>query len=247
MVPSETPNPVGSGDNVPLQPPFPPSPLTQFSNNMTMSMPNISSLLNNNHSFVNGGSGESDIGFSGLSSSGQHFPNVSANQQQRSTKMEPQNFQQQRGGGLAGVKLEPGGQVSNDQQQQQKMLRSLGSVKLEPQQLQAMRNLSQVKMEPQLSEQSLFLQQQQQRQFLQMPPGQSPQNQMNIYQQQRLMQLQHQQHLLKSMPQQRPQLPQHQRPPLKPVYEPGMGAQRLTQYMYRQQHRPEVKLLLTLK
>ncbi|KAJ4917288.1 Transcriptional corepressor SEUSS [Raphanus sativus] len=241
MVPSETPNPVGSGDNVPPQPPFPPSPLTQFSNNMTMSMPNISSLLNNNHSFVNGGSGESDIGFSGLSSSGQHFPNVSANQQQRSTKMEPQNFQQQRGGGLAGVKLEPGGQVSNDQQQQQKMLRSLGSVKLEPQQLQAMRNLAQVKMEPQLSEQSLFLQQQQQqqRQFLQMPPGQSPQTQMNIYQQQRLMQLQHQQHLLKSMPQQRPQLPQHQRPPLKPVYEPGMGAQRLTQYMYRQQHRPE--------
>ncbi|CAH2035527.1 unnamed protein product, partial [Thlaspi arvense] len=54
------------------------------------------------------------------------------------------------------------------------------------------------------------------------------------------------QQLLKSMPQQRPQLPQQfqqqslpLRPPLKPVYEPGMGAQRLTQYMYRQQHRPE--------
>ncbi|XP_018511324.2 transcriptional corepressor SEUSS [Brassica rapa] len=249
MVPSEAPNPVGSGDNnvpppppphLPSQPPFP-SPLTQFSNNMSMSMPNISSLLNNNHSFANG-SAESDIGFSGLSSSGQHFSNVSANQQQRSsTKMEPQNFQQQqqqRGGGLAGVKLEPGGgQVSNEQ----KMLRSLGSVKLEPQQLQAMRNLAQVKMEPQHSEQSLFLQQQQQqqRQFLQMP-GQSPQTQMNnILHQQRLMQLQHQQHLLKSLPQQRPQLPQQQRPPMRPVYEPGMGAQRLTQYMYRQQHRPE--------
>ncbi|CDY67669.1 BnaA10g28850D, partial [Brassica napus] len=122
------------------------------------------------------------------------------------------------------------------------MLRSLGSVKLEPQQLQAMRNLAQVKMEPQHSEQSLFLQQQQQqqqRQFLQMP-GQSPQTQMNnILHQQRLMQLQHQQHLLKSLPQQRPQLPQQQRPPMRPVYEPGMGAQRLTQYMYRQQHRPE--------
>ncbi|CAN6927112.1 hypothetical protein Bca4012_097513 [Brassica carinata] len=231
MVPSEAPNPVGSGDNN-VQPPFP-SPLTQFSNNM--SMPNTSSLLNNNHSFA------SDIGFSGLSSSGQHFSNVSANQQQRSstTKMEQQ--QQQRGGGLAGVKLEPGGgQVTNDQ----KMLTSLGSVKLEPQQLQAMRNLAQVKMEPQHSEQSLFLQQQQ-RQFLQMP-GQSPQTQMNnILHQQRLMQLQHQhQHqqqllLLKSMPQQRPQLPQQQRPPMKPVYEPGMGAQRLTQYMYRQQHRPQ--------
>ncbi|KAF8092602.1 hypothetical protein N665_0410s0014 [Sinapis alba] len=262
MVSSEVPNPVGSGDNVPpplpSQPPFPPSPRTQFSNNMTMSMPNISSLLNN-HSFVNGSviSAESDplsnTGFSGFNSSGQQFSNVSANQQQRSTKMEPQNFQhgqqsmqqqQQRGGGLAGVgpvKLEPGGQVCNDQQQQ-KMLRSLGSVKLEPQQLQAMRNLAQVKMEPQHSEQSLFLQQQQQRQqqqqFLQMP-GQSS---VNILHQQRLMQLQHQQHVLKSMPQQRPQLPQQfqqHRPPLKPVYEPGMGAQRLTQYMYRQQHRPE--------
>jgi hypothetical protein len=206
---------------------------------------------------------------------GQQFSNVSANQllaeQQRNKKMETQSFQhgqqqsmqQQfstvRGGGLAGVgpvKMEPG-QVSNDQQhgqvqqQQQKMLRNLGSVKLEPQQIQAMRNLAQVKMEPQHSEQSLFLQQQQrqqqqqqQQQFLQMP-GQSPQAQMNIFQQQRLMQLQQQQ-LLKSMPQQRPQLPQQfqqqnlpLRPPLKPVYEPGMGAQRLTQYMYRQQHRPE--------
>lgn len=217
---------------------------------------------------------------------GQQFSNVTSNQllaeQQRNKKLEPQNFQhgqqqsmqqqqqqQQfptvRGGGLAGVgpvKLEPG-QVSNDQQHgqvqqpQQKMLRNLGSVKLEPQQLQAMRNLAQVKMEPQHSEQSLFLQQQQrqqqqqqQQQFLQMP-GQSPQAQMSIYQQQRLMQLQQQQ-LLKSMPQQRPQLPQQfqqqslpLRPPLKPVYEPGMGAQRLTQYMYRQQHRPEVKLLIT--
>lgn len=195
-----------------------------------------------------------------------------AEQQQRNKKLEPQTFQhgqqsmqqqQQfsaaRGGGLAGVgpvKMEPG-QVSNDQQQhggqpQQKMLRNLGSVKLEP--LHAMRNLAQVKMEPQHSEQSLFLQQQQrqqqqqqQQQFLQMP-GQSPQAQMNIFHQQRLMQLQQQQ-LLKSMPQQRPQLPQQfqqqnlpLRPPLKPVYEPGMGAQRLTQYMYRQQHRPEVKI-----
>lgn len=207
---------------------------------------------------------------------GQQFSNVSSNQllaeQQRNKKLEPQNFQhgqqsmqqqQQfatvRGGGLAGVgpvKLEPG-QVSNDQQHsqpQQKILRNLGSVKLEPQQLQAMRSLAQVKMEPQHSEQSLFLQQQQrqqqqQQQFLQMP-GQSPQAQMNIFHQQRLMQLQQQQ-LLKSMPQQRPQLTQQfqqqslpLRPPLKPVYEPGMGAQRLTQYMYRQQHRPEVKLFL---
>ncbi|ESQ31047.1 hypothetical protein EUTSA_v10011234mg [Eutrema salsugineum] len=208
---------------------------------------------------------------------GQQFTNVSSNQllaeQQRNKKMEPQSFQhgqqsiqqqQQfptvRGGGVGPVKLEPG-QVSNDQQHgqvqqpQQKMLRNLGSVKLEPQQLQAMRSMAQVKMEPQHSEQSLFLQQQQQQrqqqqqqqqqqQFLQMP-GQSPQAQMNIFHQQRLMQFQQQQ-FLKSMPQQRPQLPQQfqqqslpLRPPLKPVYEPGMGAQRLTQYMYRQQHRPE--------
>ncbi|KAG2328686.1 hypothetical protein Bca52824_011414 [Brassica carinata] len=297
MVPSEAPNPVGSGENAPTGgAPLPsqtafPSPRTQFSNNMNMGIignaPNISSLLNN-HSFVNGSvismdtsGAESDplssVGFSGLSSfnapsssgqvQGQQFSNVSANQllaeQQRNKKMEPQNFQygqhsmqqqqqQQpfptvRGGGLAGVgpvKLEPC-QVSNDQQQQ-KMLRNLGSVKLEPQ-LQAMRSMAQVKMEPQHSEQSLFLQQQQQQlrqqhQFLQMP-GQSSQAQMNnIIQQQRLMQLQQQQQLLKSMPQQRPQLPQQSlplRPPMKPVYEPGMGAQRLTQYMYRQQHRPE--------
>ncbi|CAH8319969.1 unnamed protein product [Eruca vesicaria subsp. sativa] len=291
MVPSEASNPVGSGENVPTggqgggplpsHPAFP-SQRTQFSNNMSMSMPNISSILNN-QSFVNGIPGSvvsidtsgaesdplSNIGFIGLSSfnvspssSGQQFSNVSANQllaeQQRNRKMEPQNFQQQqqqqfstvRGGGLPGVgsvKLEPG-QVSNDQQEH-KMLRNLGSVKLEPQQLQAMRSMAQVKMEPQHSEQSMFLQQQQQQQrqqqqFLQMP-GQS--SQMNIYQQQRLMQqLQQQQQLLKQMPQQRPQLPQQfqqqslsLRPPMKPVYEPGMGAQRLTQYMYRQQHRPE--------
>ncbi|KAJ4896515.1 Transcriptional corepressor SEUSS [Raphanus sativus] len=299
MVPSEAPNPVGGGggggENVqtggaplPSQPAFP-----QFSNNnMSMSMPNISSLLNNNnnnHSFVNGGGGaESDplssVGFSGLSSfnaamvspsssagqvHGHQFSNVSANQllaeQQRNKRMEPHNFQhaqhsmqqQQQQfptvrGGVGPVKLEPG-QVSNDQQQQQKMLRNLGSVKLEPQQLQGMRSMAQVKMEPQQhSEQSLFLQQQQQQQqqrqqqqqqqFLQMPGQSSSQAQMNnIFQQQRLMQLQQQQQLLKSMPQQqqRPQLPQPLRPPTKPVYEPGMGAQRLTQYMYRQQHRPE--------
>ncbi|CAN8302659.1 unnamed protein product [Cochlearia groenlandica] len=202
-------------------------------------------------------------------SSGQQFSNVSsANQllaeQQRIKKSDSQSFQhgqqslqqqqqQQQFStvrGVGPVKLEPG-QVSNDGQPQQKMMRSLGSVKLEPQQLQAMRSLSQVKMEPQHSEQSLFLQQQQQRQqqqqqqqFLQMP-GQSQQSQMNILHQQRLMQLQQQQ-LMKSMPQQRPQLPQQfqqqslpLRQPMKPVYEPGMGAQRLTQYMYRQQHRPE--------
>ncbi|KAF3610891.1 hypothetical protein DY000_02047937 [Brassica cretica] len=283
MVPSEAPNPVGSGENVPTggaplpsQPAFP-----QFSNNMSMSMlgnaPNISSLLNS-HSFVNGSGAESDplssVGFSGLSSfnatmvspsssgqvQGHQFSNQLLAEQQRNKKMEPQNFQhaqhsihqqqQQQQfptvrGGVGPVKLEPG-QVSNDQQQQ-KMLRNLGSsVKLEPQQLQAMRSMAQVKMEPQQhSEQSLFLQQQQrqQQQFLQMPGQSSSQAQMNnIFQQQRLMQLQQQQQLLKSMPQQRPQLPQQSlplRPPMKPVYEPGMGAQRLTQYMYRQQHRPE--------
>ncbi|KAK7845679.1 transcriptional corepressor seuss [Quercus suber] len=48
------------------------------------------------------------------------------------------------------------------------------------------------------------------------------------------------------MPQQRSQLPQQfqqqnlpLRPPVKPVYEPGMCARRLTHYMYHQQHRPE--------
>ncbi|KAF8079599.1 hypothetical protein N665_1015s0010 [Sinapis alba] len=257
MVPSEPPNTVGSGEPSPL-----PSQSAMRTNSMNMSMlgnaPNISSSLLNNHSFVNGSmdtSGDplSNVGFSGLSSfnaprssgqvQAQHYQIMA--EQQPNTKMEPQDFQhgQQfptvRGGGAGPVKLEPG-QLSNDQQQQ-KMLRNLGSsVKLEPQQLQAMRNLTQVKMEPQHSE---FLQQQrQQQQFLQMP-GRSPQAQMNILHQQRLMQFQQHQQLLKSIPQQRPQLPQQHnlplRPPLKPVYEPGMGAQRLTQYMYRQQHRPE--------
>ncbi|XP_010519370.1 PREDICTED: transcriptional corepressor SEUSS-like [Tarenaya hassleriana] len=175
--------------------------------------------------------------------------------------IQQQQFPAIRGGGLAGVgpvKLEPG-QVSADQhgqlqQQQQQLLRNLGPVKLEQQQLQAMRSLAQVKLEPQHTEQSLFLQQQQhrqqqqqqQQQFLQLS-GQSPRAQMNLFHQQRLMQLQQQQQqLLKAMPQQRPQLPQQfqqqslpLRPLVKPVYEPGMGAQRLTQYMYRQQHRPE--------
>ncbi|KAL1309792.1 hypothetical protein HN51_052506 [Arachis hypogaea] len=184
-------------------------------------------------------------------------------------QQQQQHFQSMRGGvgGMGPVKLEP--QVSNDQlgqqqQQQIQSLRNLAPVKLEPQQIQSTRTLAQVKMEPQHSDQPLFLhhqqhqqqQQQQQQQQLQQQQllhmsrqsSQAAAAQMNLLHQQRLLQFQHQQQqqLLKAMPQQRPQLPQQFqqqnmpiRSPVKPGYEPGMCARRLTHYMYQQQHRPE--------
>ncbi|XVF37087.1 hypothetical protein REPUB_Repub19eG0115200 [Reevesia pubescens] len=178
---------------------------------------------------------------------------------QQGQQQQQQQFQSIRGG-LAGVggavKLEP--QVTNDQhgqqqqQQQLQSLRNLAPVRLEPQQMPPMRTLAQVKMEPQHSDQSLFLhQQQQQQQLLHMSrqPSQAAAAQINLLNQQRILQLQqqhHQQQLLKAMPQQRSQLPQQfqqqnlpLRSPVKPVYEPGMCARRLTHYMYQQQHRPE--------
>ncbi|WVY91338.1 hypothetical protein V8G54_036852 [Vigna mungo] len=36
------------------------------------------------------------------------------------------------------------------------------------------------------------------------------------------------------------------RSPVKPPYEPGMCARRLTHYMYQQQHRPEVRIILDI-
>ncbi|GFY85442.1 SEUSS transcriptional co-regulator [Actinidia rufa] len=170
-----------------------------------------------------------------------------------------QQYQSIRGGlGSAGpVKLEP--QATNDQHtqasQQLHSLRNLGPVKLEPHQIQSMRSLASVKMEPQHSDQSLFLhqqqQQQQQQQFLHMS-RQSPQAaaaQINLLHQQRLLHMQQQQQqqlALKALPLQRsasqpPFQPQNLplRSPVKQVYEPGMGARRLTRYMYEQQHRPE--------
>ncbi|KAF5725285.1 SEUSS transcriptional co-regulator isoform 1 [Tripterygium wilfordii] len=176
-----------------------------------------------------------------------------------------QQFQMNRGGlpTVGPVKMEP--QTNNDQHgslqqrqqpQQLQSLRNLVQAKLEPQQLQTIRNLTPVKMEPQHSDQSLFLhqqqqQQQQQHQFLHMSrqSSQAAAAQMNLLHQQRFLQLQqqhHQQQLLKAMPQQRSQLSQQfqqqnlpLRSPVKPVYEPGMCARRLTHYMYQQQHRPE--------
>lgn len=178
----------------------------------------------------------------------QQFSVPSNNQQQPPQ----QQFQAMRAGlGGAGlVKLEP--QVNNEQAPQQlQALRNLGPVKLEPQQLQTMRGLGPVKMEPQQSDSSLFLHQQQQQQQQLLLSRQSSQAAAaaaaQILHQQRFMQIQQQQ-LLKSMPQQRSPLQpqfQHQnlpvRSPVKPVYEPGMCARRLTHYMYQQQHRPEVR------
>ncbi|CAL0327442.1 unnamed protein product [Lupinus luteus] len=192
----------------------------------------------------------------------QNFQHSQHSMQQLSAPLNAQqHFHSMRGGigGIGPIKLEP--QVNNDQlgqqqQQQLQSLRSLPPVKLEPQQLQPMRGLPPVKMEPQHSDQPLFLhqqqqqkQQQQQQQFLHMSrqPSQAAAAQFNLLHQQRLLQLQQQQQqLLKTMPQQRPQLPQQFqqqnmpiRSPVKPSYEPGMCARRLTHYMYQQQHRPE--------
>ncbi|KAK2444111.1 transcriptional corepressor SEUSS [Trifolium repens] len=179
----------------------------------------------------------------------QQFPSPLNTQQQ-------QHFQSMRGGigGMGSVKLEP--QANNDQlgQQQLQSMRNLPPVKLDQQQIQTMRNLAPVKMEPQHCDQSLFLQQQQQQQqqqqFLHMSrqSSQAAAAQINLLNHHRLLQLQQhqQQQLLKAMPQQRPQLPQQfqqqnmpMRSPVKPAYEPGMCARRLTYYMYQQQHRPE--------
>lgn len=199
----------------------------------------------------------------------QNFQHGQQPMQQFSAAHNTQQVQQQqqfqsvrRLAGVGAVKLEP--QVTSDQhgqqqQQQQLPLSALAPVKLEPQQIQNIRNLPPVKLEPQHSDQSMFLhpqqqQQQQQQQYLHMSrqTTQAAAAQMNLLHQQRFLQLQHQhqqQQLLKAMPQQRPQLPQHfvqqqnlpMRSPVKPVYEPGMCARRLTHYMYQQQHRPEVR------
>ncbi|KAM0004407.1 putative LIM-domain binding protein/SEUSS [Helianthus debilis subsp. tardiflorus] len=181
---------------------------------------------------------------------------MSVNQNLSDQQLEPQHNNRQHQqpqyqniqGGVGQVKLEPQ-MTTNYQQvqttQQLQALRNLGPVKMELQHTQSMSNLPPVKLEPQHSDPSLFLQQQQQQQFLNVS-RQSPQAQMNLLQQQRLLQLHQQQQLLKNMPQQRPPMQpqfQHQnlalRSPAKPVYEPGTCARRLTHYMYQQQHRPE--------
>lgn len=173
--------------------------------------------------------------------------------------------------GAGHVKLEPqttsdqlGEQQQLPQQQQQQLpsLRNLGPVKLESQQIQSMRGLAPVKLETNHSESSLLLQQQQPQQQHQQPQQQhqqllqmtrqSPQAtaaQISVLQQQRLLHLHHQQQLMKAIPPQRsqfsPQIQQQNLPlrsPMKPAYEPGTCARRLTHYMYQQQNRPEVFL-----
>ncbi|XP_021300966.1 transcriptional corepressor SEUSS-like [Herrania umbratica] len=175
----------------------------------------------------------------------QQFP-LSHSQSQH----QQQQFQSIRGGlgGPGAVKLEP--QTMNDQvgpQQQLQSFRNHGPVKLEPQQNQIGRGIAPVKLERQQSDQAMLLQQQQQQQqqqFLQLSrqSSQAAIAQMNLLQQQRLLQMQQQQQLLKSLPQQRPQLQtqfQQQNLPIRsavrPVYEPGTCARRLTQYIYQQQ------------
>ncbi|KAI4366623.1 hypothetical protein MLD38_022480 [Melastoma candidum] len=173
-----------------------------------------------------------------------------------------QQIQSIRGGvtGAGPVKLEPNMTSEASQSPQQPPLnagRNHGPVKLEPQHIQSRSALAPVKLEPNHSEQSLFLQQQQQQfqqrqqqqqqQLLNMSrqPSATAAAQLNLLHQQRLMHLQQQQ-LMKTMPQQRDQaqqqfLPQNipLRSTVKAGYETGTCARRLTEYMYRQQNRPE--------
>ncbi|XP_074592666.1 transcriptional corepressor SEUSS-like [Curcuma longa] len=170
-------------------------------------------------------------------------------------KMEPE---------MGTVKLEPqmgpNNQIGPSQQLQS--LCGIGAVKTESQQLQSLRNLGTVKMENQHSDTSMFLQQQQQqqqhilqlsRQNSQVAAAAAQAAQMSYLQQQRILQLQQQQQrqqqqqqqIVKNLPQQRSQLQQQllqQNLPIRTamkstIYEPGMCARRLTQYMYHQQHR----------
>ncbi|KAJ8477022.1 hypothetical protein OPV22_020749 [Ensete ventricosum] len=170
----------------------------------------------------------------------------------------PHNQQQMLRGGLGNmgpivpVKLEPQMDPSDKTGPSQNLqtLCSSSAIKLEPQQLHSVRSLGPVKLERQHSDTALVLQQQQHHQLLQMsrPPSQAAAAaQMSLLQQQRMLQLQQQQQqqILQTLPQQRNQLQQQLqqafiRPQIKPtLYEPGMCARRLTQYMYHQQHRPE--------
>ncbi|KAJ1407557.1 LIM-domain binding protein/SEUSS [Sesbania bispinosa] len=206
-----------------------PDPMSGVGNGMGFGNPSSSFVQSN---MVNPGSSGQGQG------QGQQFSNASGNQllpdQHHSQQLEVQNFQHSqqqfsaplntqqqqhfqsiRGGmgGVGPVKLEP--QVSNDQFGQQPQ-----------QQLPSLRSLTQ------MSRQS----------------SQAAAAQMNLLHHQRLLQFQQhqQQQLLKAIPQQRSQLPQQFqqqnmpiRSPVKPAYEPGMCARRLTHYMYQQQHRPE--------
>ncbi|WOL16073.1 transcriptional corepressor SEUSS [Canna indica] len=161
-------------------------------------------------------------------------------------------------GGLGLVKLEPqvGSSVGSGLPQHLSPLSGIGSVKLEQQQLHSAGGLCPVKLESQQSDSALLLQhlqlspqlhQQQQRQLLQMPraPSQAASAQICLSQQQRVLQLQQQ--MLKNLPQQQQNQLQQQlqqstsiQPQVKPMlYEPGMCAQRLTHYMYRQKNRPD--------
>jgi hypothetical protein len=203
-----------------------------------------------------------DVGFSSSSdgfnmvssgSSGKvqskRIANSSGNHQTQVQQCEPlmlshgqKQFHSIRGslGATGPVKLEP--QVFNEQigpQRRLQSLQSLGSVKLEPQQNQIGRGIGPVKVENQLSVQSNLRQQQ----LLHMSrqSTQATAAQMNYLQQQ-------QQQPLRAFPHQQPQMQQFQQQNLpvrsvaRPLYEPGTGARRLTQYMYQQQHRPQVKL-----
>ncbi|KAH8515756.1 hypothetical protein H0E87_004266, partial [Populus deltoides] len=245
------------------------SPRTQF-NNMSMlgNVPNMPSLLN--QSFGNGGpnpglpgpgssqrgnidsgaesdplsNGGNGMGFNAPSSSfvpsnmvnpgpscqvqGHQFSNPSGNQllpdQQQSQQLEAQNFQH----GQQSMQQFSGAHNTQQVQQQHQFqsirggLAGVGPVKLEPHVTNDQHGARQLQQPQPLRNMGPVKLEQQQIQTMRSLPT--------------------------AMPQQRPQLPQQfqqqnipLRSPVKPVYEPGMCARRLTNYMHQQQRRPEVR------
>lgn len=149
---------------------------------------------------------------------------------------EAQKFQQiqyQSGGGIGPFKLEQ--QMTNDQHGQSSLqLQAMRNLS----QVQAMRGLAPVKFDGQHSDQS-YMHPQQHQQMLQMSRQAPLLHQQRLMVQQQLQKLKSQQRSPVQSQFQPQNLPA--RSPSKPVYEPGMCARRLTQYIYQQQKRPEVR------
>lgn len=170
-------------------------------------------------------------------------------------KLEPQTGGDQHGQQLQQPHLQTLRNLAPVKLETQSM-RNLASVKMEPQHSDQSLFLHQQQQQQHNQQQHQHQQQHQQQQqaqqqLLHMSRQQNSSAtaaQINLLQQQRLLhmqQQQQQQQLLKAMPQQRAQVAQQfpqnipMRSPVKSVYEPGTCAKRLTDYMYRQQRRPE--------
>lgn len=236
---------------------------------------NLGSIVANDAGFNSSFDG-SDMVICGKVQRNQIAASPSGSQQSHVQQFEPLKFQhgqhqlQSAGGGLGAVgpvKLEP--QVINGQIGPRRKLQSpqsLGPMKVEPQQNQIAKGVGPVKLENQRSDQAVFImqqqrqrqqlrQQEQQQQLLHMSrqSSQAAVSQMNYLQQQRFLHILQQQQHLRAIAHQQAQTQQFQQQLLpvrsvaRPVYEPGTCARRLTQYMYQQQHRPQVKIVYSYR